>query len=191
MTNDVDLTRTQAYDAIPMCLSNAKEYLEDAKIKYEKRRLKHIRIEFQFALEELGKAKVMMDQMNAGNQTITMNNAIRKTHQIKVDYIKSLITVPPAKEKEYEDIWTGFPMPFIQMDAKRIAGKFAALDQDIITDIVTDGHNKRLRTFVNFDDNTHDPYLDGPMREGDSQLMIEVIEKLIDDFQSQAKQIQP
>jgi AbiV family abortive infection protein len=189
MTNDMDLTRHQAHNAIPMCLSNAKEYLEDAKIKYEKRRLQHIRIEFQFALEELGKAKVMMDQMNAGNQTIQMSNAIRKTRQIKVDHIKNLIKVPSAKEKEYEDVWANFPMPFIQMAAKRIAEKFAVLDQDIITDIVTDGHNKRLRTFVNFDDNTCDPYLDGPMREGDCQLMIRVIEEIIKDFTNQASQI--
>lgn len=178
----MDLTRTQAIDATKLCLYNTKEYLEDARVLYEKRRLQHIRISFQFALEETGKAKAMIDQLNAGNSIIEMNHAMRKEHQPKIDYIKNLIKVPPEREKYFEDVWSAFPMSFIQMNANHFAKKFVELDQDILNDIIDDAHEKRLRTLVNFDGNTHDAYLDPPMREGDCEIMIEVITKLFNDL---------
>lgn len=205
----VELTRQQAYDATKLCLKNAREYLEDAKMHYEKRRLQHIRVPFQFALEEAGKARTMYDQLQQGKTQISMNYDMRKGHQIKVDYIKQFVKVSDNKEQYYEGVWTNFPFlsptaePIFTGEAEEMrlmmqnqmgldaSKKFVELDQDILHDLITDAHDKRLGTLVNFDDTTHDPHLDSSMREGDCDLLIDTIENMLNSFDSDFSKIQP
>ena len=205
----VDLTRQQAYDASKLCLLNAREYIEDAKMHYEKRRLQHIRIPFQFSLEEAGKARAMIDQLQHGAPTIQMNYQMRKGHQIKVDYIKTFVKVSPQKEQEYDDAWSGFPFlsptaepvftgeaeAMRQLLQKQIASKatksFVGLDESILDDLVTNSHEKRLGTLVNFDDTTRNPMLDDAMSEGDCLLLIDTISNMLDNFDAAFAQIRP
>lgn len=208
MSVPVELTRQQAFDASKLCLQNARDYLEDAKMYYEKRRLQHIRIPFEFALEESGKFRAMYDQLQQGNTIISMNYKMRKGHQIKVDYIKQFVKVSSKKEGYYEDVWTQFP--FLSPDVNPVftgkaenmrtmvqrqrgldvAKKFVKLDQDILHDLIDAAHDKRLGTLVNFDDNTFDPKLDPPMREGDCDLLIDTIENMLNSFDFDFSKIQ-
>ena len=203
----MDLTRQQAYDATKLCLKNARDFLDDAKMHYENKRLQHIRIPLVFALEEAGKAKVMMDQLQAGDSVIEMNPTMRRGHQIKVDYIKQFVKVSPQKEQYYEDVWSNFPFlsptvepvftgeaeemrkMFKQQMGKEASEKFVKLDQDILNGLITGASEKRLGTFVNFDENTHDANLAPPMREGDCDLLIDTLYNMLDNFDNTFNQI--
>ncbi|CDI04945.1 AbiV family abortive infection protein [Candidatus Nitrosotenuis uzonensis] len=205
----VDLTRQQAYAAVQLCLQNAREYLKDAKMHYDNKRFQHIRIPLQFSLEESGKARAMIDQLQNGQQTIQMNRDMRKGHQIKVDYIRQFVKPSKQKEQEYNDVWSACPFlspsaePIFDGEAEEMrkmmqeqiasdtTKKFIELDKDIINSLTVDAHEKRLGTLVNFDDNTFDPILAGSMNEGHCLVLIDAINNMLDDFDSTFSKINP
>lgn len=184
----MDISKSHALQAIEMCLTNAQNYLDDANALYSQRKLEHIWVSYQFAFEELGKAKAMIDQLEQNTIPVKMNNAIRTKHQIKIDYIKDLIKITPEREKYYHDTWSNFPLFNMFGDIEKTKNSFVALDQEIVNQLVTDGHEKRKRAFVNFKpDGT--PHLDDKMREGDCVIISEIIQKIIEDLRIKSSKI--
>jgi hypothetical protein len=178
----LDISKEQAVQAIELCLQNTTGFLEDARVLFSAKKLQRIWMAYENALEELGKTKEMLGQLEQGKNPIQMNNEIRTRHQKQLDAIKNDIGIPEDRVNEYERIWAEFPMPHIQLNAKHYAEQFKELDKAIVEDLADKGHQRRKDCRVNFKANG-DPYMVPPMREGDCKLMEEVIEGKIIEFQ--------
>ncbi len=57
------LTQEQANKAIKMCLENARSYLNDADMYISNNKTHHLAIPIEFAMEEIGKAKIIFDKI--------------------------------------------------------------------------------------------------------------------------------
>jgi len=185
----MDLTKEQAVHASGMCIDNALSFLEDARLLYSKKRLQHTWISYQFAFEELGKATVMIEQLEQNQNPIVLSDEMRKRHQIRSDYIKDLIKITNDRIQHYEDVWANFPMPFAKVRASELAQKFANLDQAIIDDVTESGHKRRIDCFTNFDENTCEPKIGDPARNDHCKISDEIIEKIIGDLRNRLEKV--
>ena len=61
------LTREQAEKSITMCLDNAWSYLDDADMYISNNRTGHLAIPIEFAMEEIGKGKIIYDKIEKNN----------------------------------------------------------------------------------------------------------------------------
>ena len=59
------LTITQANVGLDYCINNINSFIEDVEILLEKNKLDHIIIPIQFVMEELGKAKILLDKIKS------------------------------------------------------------------------------------------------------------------------------
>ena len=178
----MDISKEQAVKAIDLCLQNTTGFLEDARVLFSAKKLQRIWMAYENALEELGKTKKMLEQLEQGNNLIQMNNEIRTNHPTQLNTIKNEIEIPEDRVNEYERIWSEFPMPHIQLNAKYYAEQFEKLDKAIVDDLVDHGHQRRKDCRVNFKSNG-DAFMAPPMREGDCKLIEDVIEEKIIEFQ--------
>jgi len=184
----MDLTKEQAISAIDLCLQNTTGFLEDSVVLHSARKLQRIWMAYENALEELGKTKEMLEQLEQGKNPVQMNNEIRTHHPKQLATIKNDVKVPEDRVNEYERIWSEFPMPHIQLNARYYAEQFEKLDQSIVDDLTDKGHQRRKDCRVNFKPNG-DPYLSEPMRGGDCKLIEETIESKILEFQKRLDKI--
>ncbi len=72
---DIVLCPEQAVKAISLCKENAISYMDDAMHLWLKDRLTHIPIFIEFAMEEIGKAKIILSKLG----TVTRTNTITIT----------------------------------------------------------------------------------------------------------------
>jgi len=68
------LTLEQAEKSITMYLDNALSYLDDADMYLSNNRTEHLAIPIEFAMEEIGKAKIIYDKIEKNNSKILLSN---------------------------------------------------------------------------------------------------------------------
>ena len=71
---EFQLTQEQAKKAIDMCLENAESYLHDADMYVSNNKTDHLATPIVFAMEEIGKAKIIYDKKeNSGSKSSLSN----------------------------------------------------------------------------------------------------------------------
>ena len=85
-------TKEQAEKAIQMCLQNARSFLDDADMYISKNRRDHLAIPIEFAMEEIGKAKIIYDKLLKDNSKILLSDKDGiYSHETKMKKTVSLI----------------------------------------------------------------------------------------------------
>ena len=67
------LTPELANKAIKMCLENAESYLNDVDMYISNNKTDHLAIPIAFAMEEIGKAKIIYDKLEENNSKIQLS----------------------------------------------------------------------------------------------------------------------
>src|SRR3990167_4904041 len=70
---EYQLTQEQAKKAIEMCLENAESYLNDADMYVSNNKTEHLAIPIVFAIEEIGKAKIIYDKIEKDSSKISLS----------------------------------------------------------------------------------------------------------------------
>ncbi|MDH3203152.1 MAG: AbiV family abortive infection protein [Nitrosopumilus sp.] len=157
------LTQEQAKKAIKMCLDNAWSYLEDADMYIANNRTEHIAIPIAFAMEEIGKAKIIYDKIEKNNSKILLSNDKDGIydHTTKIKKTISLIEldfdddVGEAVMIEQLTFGGSFEFEYF-IDQSKISDKIK--QENELKDIGKQGHKIRLASsFVGFDATTSEP----------------------------------
>jgi len=100
------LTQEQANKAIKMCLENAESYLSDAEMYISNNKTNHLAIPIEFAMEEIGKAKIIFDKIGNNSKILLSYEDGIYSHETKVMKVISLIELDIG-EKIAEDMLLG------------------------------------------------------------------------------------
>ena len=161
--SQIIITKKQANIAFGLCIDNITSFIQDIEIMLKESKFDHIIIPIQFAMEELGKAKILVDKINnslSDKITLTKNDGWLD-HEKKVEIASELIDLPRYQKELIDslmrcspmDIFSGFPPGFLA-DAV-VYGELEELQ-----DKAKQGHSLRLESsFVGFDKNTGEPMI--------------------------------
>jgi len=150
------ITKIQANVGLDYCINNISSFIEDVEILLEKNKLNHIIIPIQFAIEELGKAKILLDKIKScTSDKITISNKDGWIdHKKKVEIASHYIDLPDYQKKFIFDFSPEYFVP--DFLAEEI------IDEEVneLKDKAKRGHSIRLESsFVYFDKETGEPKL--------------------------------
>jgi len=157
------LTREQAEKAITMCLDNAWSYLDDADMYVSNNRTDHFPIPIEFAMEEIGKAKIIYDKILENNSKILLSNKDGiYSHETKMKKAISLIELDGSDEigdRMAESLLMGDGMIDVSFDYSKIL-EIITKEREL-KDKGKQGHKIRLASsFVDFDTATNEPKIE-------------------------------
>ena len=98
MKKPIQITCEQAKKAIELCFENAKSFLNDADILIKNNVPNHISIPIEFALEEVGKAKIIFDKLDSDNSIIIDDKDGFYDHVTKLKKCTELFELDPSEE---------------------------------------------------------------------------------------------
>ena len=161
--SQITITKKQANEAFGLCIDNINSFISDIEILLKENKFDHIIIPIQFAMEELGKAKIFVDKINNSSSdkiTLTKNDGWLD-HEKKVEIASELIDLPEYQKQLLDtiighypmDLFSGFPPGFLAD-----AVEYGELEE--LQDKAKQGHSLRLESsFVGFNRETGDPTL--------------------------------
>ena len=184
------LTKEQAEKAIKMCLDNARSYLDDADMYVSNNRLDHLAIPIEFAMEEIGKAKIIYDKMENNNSKILLSDKEDGiySHETKMKKCVSLIELDVSDEiaeTMAEELLLGDGDGFdYLLTPSTISSK---IKQEIeLKNTGKQGHKTRLvSSFVDFDCVTNEPKIE--KSSGDLTKLIENLSDIVAEYPSSFK----
>ncbi|MDH3516276.1 MAG: AbiV family abortive infection protein [Nitrosopumilus sp.] len=180
------MTREQAEKAITMCLDNAWSYLNDADMYVSNNRTDHLAIPIEFAMEEIGKAKIIYDKIEQSNSKILLSSKDGiYSHLTKMEKAVSLIELDGSDEladEMAEDLLLG-----------GYSGFDYSLDLSTISNIIKkeielkntgkQGHDIRLASsYIDFDPITNEPKIQKP--SVDFSKLIKPLHEIITGYPS-------
>jgi len=182
------LTQKQAEKAITMCLDNAWSYLEDADMYVSNKRTEHLVIPIEFAMEEIGKAKIIYDKMEKNNSKILLSNDEDGIYDHLIKLEKTMLLI----ELDIDDeIGEAMALSDLVMGIQQWYESF--LDQSKISDKIKQekelknmgkqGYKIRLASsFVYFDTITNEPKLEKSSE--DLTKLIKALHQIITGYPS-------
>ena len=182
------LTQEQAKKSIIMCLDNAWSYLDDADMYISNARIKHLAIPIEFAMEEIGKAKIIYDKMEKNDSKILLSNDEDGIydHPTKMKKTVSLIELNFDDEigeaMMTDQLIFGGSLEFESfIDQSKILDKIK--QEKELKDIGKQGHKIRLASsFVDFDATTSEPKIE--KSTGDLTKLIQALHQIITEYPS-------
>lgn len=178
----INLTKKQANLAIGLCIDNSTSFIDDANILFEKNKLNHIIIPIEFAIEELGKAKIILDKIKTtDSDTITLDKQDGwLNHRSKVDVALELIDIPVGYKQLLGLVFGDGPEDYL-LDPLAMA----AIEDEVKTlkEKTKKGHDLRLESsFVDFDNETFDPKLSRGMTKDEAEMFLRSMDDAISRF---------
>lgn len=180
-----NLTKDQAEKVINMCLENARSYLDDADMYISKDRTEHLAIPIVFAMEEIGKAKIIFDKMldNDSKISLSYKDGIYN-HVTKTKKTISMVEIDLGEEvadKIAEDLILGDYAFDYTLDQKTIWDNIV---QEIeLKNTGKKGHDLRLASsYVDFDSNTNEPKI--KKSSGDLTKLLNSLSQIIREYPS-------
>ena len=158
------LTRKQAEKYITMCLDNAWSYLDDADMYISNNRTGHLAIPIEFAMEEIGKGKIIYDKIGKNNSKILLSNKEDGiySHLTKLKKAISLIELDiddEMGESMAESLLLGDNSIDVSFNHSRILDTITKERE--LKDTGKQGHKIRLSSsFVDFDTITNEPKIE-------------------------------
>jgi len=180
------LTQEQAEKAIKMCLDNAWSYLDDADMYISNNRKDHLAIPIEFAMEEIGKAKIIYDKTEQSNSKILLSSKDGiYSHLTKMQKAVSLIELDGS-----DDLGDAMAEDLI-LDGD--SGFDYSLNLSTISNIIKkeielkntgkQGHDIRLASsYVDFDPITNEPKIQKP--SVDFSKLIKPLHEIITGYPS-------
>ena len=180
------LTQEQAEKDIKMCLDNAWSYLDDADMYISNNRKDHLAIPIEFAMEEIGKAKIIYDKTEQSNSKILLSSKDGiYSHLTKMQKAVSLIELDGS-----DDLGDAMAEDLI-LDGD--SGFDYSLNLSTISNIIKkeielkntgkQGHDIRLASsYVDFDPITNEPKIQKP--SVDFSKLIKPLHEIITGYPS-------
>lgn len=174
------LTQEQAKKAIEMCLENAESYLNDADMYISNNRTDHLAIPIAFAIEEIGKAKIIYDKIEKGDSKISLSHKDGiYDHEIKTGKANSLIELDVG-EKIAKSLLLGDVEGYL-VDSLTITSYIRKENE--LKNTVKKGHGIRLASsYVDFDSLTSEPKIE--KSSGDLSKLIKNLFGIIHGYPS-------
>jgi AbiV family abortive infection protein len=175
------LTKEQTEKAIKMCLENAESYLNDTDMYISNKKINHLAIPIVFAIEEIGKAKIIYDKLEKDNSKISLSREDGiYDHKIKTEKAISLIELDVG-EKMLNGLIFGDDMLDYLLDPLTISVNIRKENE--LKNTVKKGHGIRLASsYVDFDPITNEPKID--KSSGDLTELIKNLFEIIHSYPS-------
>ena len=177
---EFQLTQEQAEKAIEMCLENAESYLNDADMYISNNKTDHLAIPIVFAIEEIGKAKIIYDKIENSSSKISLSpkDGIYD-HKTKTEKANSLIELDVG-EKIAKSLLLGDVEGHL-VDSSTITSYIRKEDE--LKNTVKKGHGIRLASsYVDFDPITNEPKIEKSL--GDLTELIKNLFEIIHSYPS-------
>ena len=175
------LTQEQAKKAIKMCLENARSYLNDADMYISNNKTDHLAIPIEFAMEEIGKAKIIFDKIvkNSSKIPLSYKDGIY-WHETKTKKAISLIDLD-VSEKMANALVLGDDVFDYLLDPLTIS---VNITQEIeLKNTGKQGHDIRLASsYVDFDSVTNEPKIE--KSSGDLTKLVKRLSQIIEEYPS-------
>ena len=178
---EYQLTQEQAKKAIEMCLENAESYLNDADMYVSNNKTEHLAIPIVFAIEEIGKAKIIYDKIEKDSSKISLSykDGIYD-HKTKTEKAISLIELDVG-EKMANGLILGDDILDYLLDPLTIS--FNISKENELKNTGKQGHGIRLASsYVDFDPITSDPKIG--KSSGDLTKLIKNLFEIIHGYPS-------
>ena len=175
------LTQEQAEKAIKMCLDNAWSYLDDADMFISKNKIDHLAIPIEFAIEEIGKAKIIYDKMsNDGSKILLSYKDGIYDHETKTKKAISLIELDVGEKMANALVLGDDPFDYL-LDPLTIT--FNIKKENELKNTGKQGHSIRLASsYVDFDSITNEPKIE--KSSGDLTKLLETLSQIIHGYPS-------
>jgi len=176
----IQLTPEQAEKAINMCLENAESYLNDADMYISNNKTDHLAIPIVFAMEEIGKAKIIYDKITTNDSKISLSSKDGiYNHEVKMKKAISLIELDSG-EVMGEALMMGDDVDYFHDE---FTLSFNIKKENELKDIGKQGHNIRLASsYVDFDSVTSEPKIE--KSSGDLTELIKNLFEIIHGYPS-------
>ena len=155
----VTITMDQAYKSINMCKSNALALMNEAMFLWANDRILSIPILFQFAFEEIGKAKMIFDILdnNKKSKTIKVNIKNLSNHKRKHNAFIQLLKQAQKGELRKGVLFSNNPRENAEAN-KKYGRPMLKESATKLLELIEQSHKLRLESsFVDFDTQTGDP----------------------------------
>ncbi|HKZ61935.1 MAG TPA: AbiV family abortive infection protein, partial [Nitrososphaera sp.] len=150
---DIPLTNEQTWKALKLCLDNVADLLDLAALHITTKRYRLL-LFVQFALEEAGKAMIIMDKLANPNEVVITTADCIYDHETKMLKALERIDLPD----EWHIIREYFRPPVNYEWPDSVV--YFAEDRERLIGTAKHGHRVRLESlFVEFDPITRDPYI--------------------------------
>lgn len=175
------LTKEQAEKAIKMCLENAESFLNDADMYISNKKTNHLATPIVFAIEEIGKAKMIYDKLEKDNSKIPLSHEDGiYDHKIKIEKTISLIELDVG-EKMINGLIFGDDMLDYLLDPLTISVNIRKENE--LKDTGKQGHEIRVASsYVDFDSVTNEPKIE--KSSGDLTKLIKNLYEIIHNYPS-------
>ena len=169
------ITKKQANEAFGLWKDNIHSFILDIEILLKESKLDHIIIPIQFAMEEIGKAKILANKINESSSdkiTLTKYDGWLN-HEKKVEIASELIDLPRYQESLLTSLTgydlVGFPPSFL-MDVIRDD------EVDELRNKAKQGHSLRLESsFVGFNQETGDPIIGKGLPKEEVRMFLQIL----------------
>ena len=173
--SQIIITKKQANVALGLCIDNINSFVKDTEIMLKENKFDHIIIPIQFAMEELGKAKIFVEKISnsSSDKIILSKDDGWLNHEKKVEIASELIDLPRYQKALLESLSEIIPPCFPPGFPPGAPPGFPlGFPSGFLTDVIEDeeieelkdkakkGHSLRLESsFVDFDKESGDPRL--------------------------------
>lgn len=178
---EYQLTPEQAKASIELCLENAESYLNDADMYISNNKTNHLATPIVFAMEEIGKAKIIYDKLEKNNSKISLSykDGIY-SHETKTEKTISLIELDVG-EKMANALVLGDDLFDYLLDPLTIS--FNIQKEKELKNTGKQGHVIRLASsYVDFDPVTNNPKIE--KSSGDLSKLIKNLYEIIHGYPS-------
>ena len=177
---EFQLTQEQAKKAIEMCLENAESYLNDADMYISNNKTDHLATPIVFAMEEIGKAKIIYDKIENLSSKISLSHKDGiYDHKTKTEKASSLIELDVG-EKIAKSLLLGDVDGYL-VDPLTISDNIRKENE--LKNTGKKGHGIRLTSsYVDFDSVTSEPKIE--KSSGDLSKLIKNLFEIIHGYPS-------
>jgi AbiV family abortive infection protein len=170
------ITKEQALKTIDLCLDNSLLYMQEAEKLNDASMTDHIPIFIEFALEEIGKAKIILDKIRAQKSITIEESDGFYDHPTKLEEAVKLFELSPTQRTELQKMMDQVLFGIFEITLKGIKKT------------LTQGHEMRLGSaFVDLDLNTGEPRLGNYLGENYQNLLIKTTFSVINNMREERK----
>ncbi len=173
--SQIIITKKQANEAFGLCIDNINSFIQDVEIMLKENKFDHIIIPIQFAMEELGKAKILVDKINNSSSdkiTLTKNDGWLD-HEKKVEIASELIDLPRYQKELIESLIGYDPIDFTP---DFLTDVIVDSEVEVLKDKAKQGHLLRLESsFVGFNQETGDPIIGKRLPKEEVEMFLQIL----------------
>lgn len=173
--SQIIITKKQANEAFGLCIDNINSFIQDIEILLKESKFDHIIIPIQFAMEELGKAKIIVEKINNSSSDKIILSKIDGwlDHEKKVEIASELIDLPRYQKELIESLIGYDPIDFTP---DFLSETIVDSEVEELKDKAKQGHSLRLESsFVGFNKESGVPMLGERLPKEEVEMFLQIL----------------